>query len=160
MAVPHDGAELAAPWPTRRTVVLWSKPSVTARCPWGCPRENLLSGRFRGGASWKSGYPSPTFVRRSCGAEVLSALDAAAAPLPLQRKPAGDRGIHYHALAAIELGDLPKRIGQVAVVEHQHVRKLLNRSRQILHRAREAGRQLLGRHIVPALQNSHRDTLL
>src|SRR5258705_1752976 len=84
---------------------------------------------------------------------------SAAAPLPLQRKPAGDRGIHDHALAVLELGHLPKRIGQVAVVEHQQVRKLLNLTSQILQRALETGRQLTVRHNVPALHKSHLESL-
>src|SRR5882672_2351560 len=107
--------------------------------------------------SSKSKKTSGLALEVPSGVDLNHLAETSGMTLPLQRKPAGDRGIRYHALAALELGDLPKRIGQVAVVEHQHVRKLLNRSRQILHRAREAGRQLLGRHIVPALQNSHRE---
>ncbi len=75
-------------------------------------------------------------------------------------KPARQRAIQRDGLAEFELGDLPKRLEEVAVVEHEHVWQFADRAAEILERSGVTRDELLLGHVVPALEHAHRDALV
>src|SRR5947209_8478224 len=97
--------------------------------------------------------------RRASGKEVRAGEVLTSATHSLRGKPRWQRFAQCFCEAVLKESKLSVRFGQITVVVNKNERKLLNRQLQIGNRARKTTGELVARHVMVALGNTHRDAI-